>query len=359
MNGVDRRSLHHRPEDSPRSSASETPVILVDMHAETTSEKAAMGFFMDGLASVVVGTHTHVPTCDHRILPKGTAYCTDIGMTGPYDSVIGVEKDIIIKRFLDAPARQVRDREGRPPLRRGGGGGRRRHRPRVRHRPDVPHRNGRPLALDRRLGSQKRPPRHELSRRLPLRRPRVPRPRRGPFASGFQSTTVRAARGAGGLAAALWRCRRRRKRARRSAREWISVSELTDRMGRHLAAAFSAVCVMGEISKVTVAANGHTYFTLKDAGATLDAILWASNRDALGRPAEAGPAGRGDRRASASSTPRAATRCMSTPSNLVGAGDLQRALRGPESAACNAEGLFAEERGSVPLPTGWSALSAS
>lgn len=79
----------------------ETPVILVDMHAETTSEKTAMGFFMDGLASVVVGTHTHVPTCDHRILPKGTAYCTDIGMTGPYDSVIGVEKDIIIKRFLD------------------------------------------------------------------------------------------------------------------------------------------------------------------------------------------------------------------------------------------------------------------
>ncbi len=84
----------------------ETPVILVDMHAETSSEKTAMGFFMDGLASVVVGTHTHVPTCDHRILPKGTAYCTDIGMTGPYDSVIGVDKDIVIKRFVDAlPAR--------------------------------------------------------------------------------------------------------------------------------------------------------------------------------------------------------------------------------------------------------------
>jgi calcineurin-like phosphoesterase len=65
-----------------------------------------MGHFLDGKVSAVVGTHTHVPTCDHRVLPKGTAYCTDLGMTGPYDSVIGVEKDIIIARFTSGmPAR--------------------------------------------------------------------------------------------------------------------------------------------------------------------------------------------------------------------------------------------------------------
>jgi calcineurin-like phosphoesterase len=58
-----------------------------------------MGHFLDGKVSAVVGTHTHVPTCDHRVLPRGTAYCTDLGMTGPYDSVIGVEKDTIIARF--------------------------------------------------------------------------------------------------------------------------------------------------------------------------------------------------------------------------------------------------------------------
>jgi metallophosphoesterase (TIGR00282 family) len=77
----------------------EAAVIVVDFHAEATSEKNAMGHFLDGKVSAVVGTHTHVPTCDHRVLPRGTAYCTDLGMTGPYDSVIGVEKDTIIARF--------------------------------------------------------------------------------------------------------------------------------------------------------------------------------------------------------------------------------------------------------------------
>jgi hypothetical protein len=74
-------------------------VIIVDFHGEASSEKNAMGHFLDGKVSAVYGTHTHVPTCDHRILPGGTAYCTDLGMTGPYDSVIGVEKGTIIKRF--------------------------------------------------------------------------------------------------------------------------------------------------------------------------------------------------------------------------------------------------------------------
>jgi metallophosphoesterase (TIGR00282 family) len=78
----------------------ETPVIIVDAHCEATSEKQALGHWFDGQVSAVVGTHTHVPTCDHRILPKGTAFVTDLGMTGPYDSVIGMEKDNILQRFV-------------------------------------------------------------------------------------------------------------------------------------------------------------------------------------------------------------------------------------------------------------------
>ncbi|MCI0446393.1 TIGR00282 family metallophosphoesterase [bacterium] len=79
----------------------ETPIILVDMHGEASSEKQAMGWFLDGKVTAVCGTHTHVPTADQRILPGGTAYVTDIGMTGPYDSIIGVEKEQIIQKFLD------------------------------------------------------------------------------------------------------------------------------------------------------------------------------------------------------------------------------------------------------------------
>lgn len=75
-------------------------VRFVDFHAELTSEKMAMGWHLDGRVSAVVGTHTHVPTADTRILPGGTAYQTDAGMTGPYDSVIGVDKSIVLRRFL-------------------------------------------------------------------------------------------------------------------------------------------------------------------------------------------------------------------------------------------------------------------
>jgi 2',3'-cyclic-nucleotide 2'-phosphodiesterase len=75
-------------------------VVIVDMHAEATSEKVAMGWFLDGRASVVFGTHTHVQTADERILPGGTAYITDLGMCGPLDSVIGIEKDLVIEGFM-------------------------------------------------------------------------------------------------------------------------------------------------------------------------------------------------------------------------------------------------------------------
>lgn len=78
----------------------ETKIIIVDMHGEITSEKTAMGWYLDGKVSAVVGTHTHIPTADERILPKGTAYITDIGMVGSLDSVIGVKKELALKRFL-------------------------------------------------------------------------------------------------------------------------------------------------------------------------------------------------------------------------------------------------------------------
>jgi len=75
-------------------------VILVDMHAEATSEKISMGWYLDGRVTALVGTHTHVPTADGRVLPGGTAYITDVGMTGPHDGVIGVKKELILDRFL-------------------------------------------------------------------------------------------------------------------------------------------------------------------------------------------------------------------------------------------------------------------
>lgn len=74
--------------------------VVVDFHAEATSEKVAMGYFLDGRVSAVVGTHTHVQTADERVLPSGTAYITDLGMTGPTESVIGVRSEIIVERFL-------------------------------------------------------------------------------------------------------------------------------------------------------------------------------------------------------------------------------------------------------------------
>ena len=84
----------------------ETKVIFVDMHAEATSEKQAMGWYLDGRVSAVVGTHTHVATADEHVLPNGTAFITDVGMTGPHESVIGMDRAAMTKRFLDGlPAR--------------------------------------------------------------------------------------------------------------------------------------------------------------------------------------------------------------------------------------------------------------
>ena len=89
-----------------REWAHHSPVIIVDMHAEATSEKNAMGWHLDGRASIVYGSHTHVQTADERILPGGTAYITDVGMCGPLDSVIGMERESVIKGFLTQLPRQ-------------------------------------------------------------------------------------------------------------------------------------------------------------------------------------------------------------------------------------------------------------
>ncbi len=87
-------------EEEVKKMSNETKIIIIDFHAETTSEKIAFGYFMDGKVSAVIGTHTHVQTADEKILSGGTAYITDVGMTGPYHSVIGIEKEMVINRFL-------------------------------------------------------------------------------------------------------------------------------------------------------------------------------------------------------------------------------------------------------------------
>jgi metallophosphoesterase (TIGR00282 family) len=92
----------------------EARIVIVDVHGEASSEKTALGHHFDGRAAAVVGTHTHVPTCDHRILAGGTAYCTDIGMTGPYDSVIGVEKAAVVRQFLTGMRTRFETAKGDP-----------------------------------------------------------------------------------------------------------------------------------------------------------------------------------------------------------------------------------------------------
>jgi len=90
----------------------ETPIIIVDFHAEATSEKEALANFLDGKVSAVIGTHTHVQTADEQILPQGTAYITDIGMTGPIDSIIGVKKAQVLHRFLQSTPAKFEVAEG-------------------------------------------------------------------------------------------------------------------------------------------------------------------------------------------------------------------------------------------------------
>jgi metallophosphoesterase (TIGR00282 family) len=91
-------------------------VILLDLHGEATSEKVALGWYLDGRITAVLGTHTHIPTADERILPHGTAYQTDVGMSGPYDSVIGVEKELVLARFLTGMPGKFEPAKGNPKM---------------------------------------------------------------------------------------------------------------------------------------------------------------------------------------------------------------------------------------------------
>jgi hypothetical protein len=91
-------------------------VILLDLHGEATSEKVALGWYLDGRLTAVIGTHTHIPTADERVLPNGTAYQTDVGMSGPYDSVIGVEKELVLARFLTGMPGKFEAAKGNPKM---------------------------------------------------------------------------------------------------------------------------------------------------------------------------------------------------------------------------------------------------
>jgi hypothetical protein len=91
-------------------------VILLDLHGEATSEKVALGWYLDGRITALIGTHTHIPTADERILPNGTAYQTDVGMSGPYDSVIGVEKELVLARFLTGMPGKFEPAKGNPKM---------------------------------------------------------------------------------------------------------------------------------------------------------------------------------------------------------------------------------------------------
>lgn len=91
-------------------------VILVDFHGEATSEKVAMGWHLDGRVTAVLGTHTHIPTADERVLPGGTAYQTDVGMSGPYDSIIGVEKELVLHRFRTGMPGKFEAAKGNPKM---------------------------------------------------------------------------------------------------------------------------------------------------------------------------------------------------------------------------------------------------
>jgi hypothetical protein len=91
-------------------------VILLDLHGEATSEKVALGWYLDGRVTAVIGTHTHIPTADERVLPHGTAYQTDVGMSGPYDSVIGVETELVLNRFLTGMPGKFEPAKGNPKM---------------------------------------------------------------------------------------------------------------------------------------------------------------------------------------------------------------------------------------------------
>lgn len=119
INLLGRIYMNNMPLDCPFKVAKEiiekvkSDYYIIDIHAEATSEKIAFAYFFDGIKGAILGTHTHVPTCDERTLPNGTMYITDVGMTGPLDGVIGVDKEIIIERFVEGKISQNKVAKGK------------------------------------------------------------------------------------------------------------------------------------------------------------------------------------------------------------------------------------------------------
>ena len=206
-------------------------VVLVDFHGEATSEKIAMGWHLDGEVTAVVGTHTHVQTADERLLPNGTAYITDVGMTGPHDSVLGVEKAVVLRRFLTALPGRFDTARGDPRL------------------------NGVLVTADAATG------RATAIERLSL----TPADLEAPPAPGAPVSTNPTLP----FDAA--------PPGRRPARQVVTVSELTGRIRTLLESTHANVWVEGEIANCRLwKKTGHLYFTLRDENAQLKAVMFRS-----------------------------------------------------------------------------------
>ena len=245
-------------------------VIFVDMHAETTSEKIALCYYLDGKVAAVIGTHTHVQTADERILPGGTACLTDVGMTGPHDGVIGMDKDAIIARFVSGlPARfETGDRRSAAARRR--------------RSPSIP-RPGSATAIERISLIRRRTQRHHRQRdggarmsRLPLmtiegsKAAKVPEVPKASFqavptvAHGNDLEPLRTSLGTSGTG------------PEPSIRTVLTVSELNATIRDLLENQLQNVWVEGEISNARVWNTGHMYFTLKDGASQIKAVMFRS-----------------------------------------------------------------------------------
>ena len=215
----------------------EARVILVDLHAEATSEKVALGWYLDGRVTVVVGTHTHVQTADERVLPDGTAYITDVGMTGPHDSVIGVERSAVVQRFLTALPQRFETATENPRL------------------------NAVLVNADETTG-----PRDVDQPSQPV--------------GARHRDAGRATHGA-----ALVNGRPVRSAVRRAAAAGhagpLTVSDLTANLKHLIEGAFGFLTVVGEISNCKAWSSGHVYFTLKDDYAQIRAVMFRTKARVL------------------------------------------------------------------------------
>ena len=293
----------------------------MDFHAEATSEKIAMGWHLDGKVTAVVGTHTHVQTADERILPKGTAYLTDVGMTGPHDSIIGVEiASRRSARFLTGAAAAVRDRHRQPAAERASSstptsrpGGRTRHRAHS-------SLDGR-ADLERLAARSDERPVRSAVRRTRSRAEPAPAPLAEPPAAEPPAP-----------------------------RRVFTVTELTVRDPRRCSKReFFEVWVEGELSNCRVWNTGHLYFTLKDARAQIKGVMFRSALRYL--QVQAGRTACASSRAAASAVYEPKGEYQLVCEHLEPRGPRRAAarLRSAEDSGSQAEGLFDAAR-KRPLP---------